>query len=90
VKGRKPIHAREEINAIRTILFSPPIGTRLLMNEDRRLDLAAHLNLLEEWCERAHKELWRTREAVAYVDDHPEIPNAARVQLRQLLWTGVE
>ncbi len=58
---RTPIHAREELNALRTILFGPEIGSRLLLNEATRLDLAAHPNRLEEWCDRAHEEIRRVR-----------------------------
>ncbi len=60
---RTPIHAREELNALRAILLGPPIGYRLLLNEDTRLDLATHLNRLQEWCERAHDEIRRGRAA---------------------------
>jgi hypothetical protein len=49
----EPISALDELNALRTILFTPKIGARLLLNEDTRLRLAAHLNLLQEWCDRA-------------------------------------
>jgi hypothetical protein len=48
--GGRPTFAQvlRELNAIRTILFTPPIGSRLLLNEDRRLDLAYHLNRIQD------------------------------------------
>jgi hypothetical protein len=56
VSERKQVNAREELNAIRSVVFGPPIGSRLLLNENTRLTLAGHLNRLEQWCERAHTE----------------------------------
>lgn len=47
----------EELNALRTILFAPQIGTRLPLNEDRRLDLAHHLNRIQEICAAATRPL---------------------------------
>lgn len=39
-----------ELNDLRTILFMPPIGSRLLLNEATRLNLAAHLNRIQDLC----------------------------------------
>ena len=49
-----------ELNALRTILFTPPIGMRLLLNEKTCLDLAAHLNRIQDLCLAASRSATAT------------------------------